>query len=53
VGSSVGTGSTHPASPFGGVPVFPRAPGDRDRRPGLRLSTGPLRTRPGSPGRSV
>jgi len=40
VGSSVGTGSTHPASLFGGVPVFPRAPGERDRRPELRLSIG-------------
>jgi hypothetical protein len=43
VGSSVGTGSTHPASPFGGVPVFPRAPGDRDRRPDLRPSFEPPR----------
>jgi hypothetical protein len=42
--SSVGTGSTQPASPFGGVPVFLRAPRARDRRPGPRLSQSRLDT---------
>jgi hypothetical protein len=43
VGSSADTGSAHPASRFGGVPVFPRAPGDQDRRPEPRLSSESLR----------
>jgi len=42
--SSVVSGSTRPASPFGGIPVFPRAPRDRDRRPEPRLSMSRLVT---------
>jgi hypothetical protein len=38
-GGSVGTGSTHPASRFGGNPAFPRTPRTSNRRCPSRLSS--------------